>query len=48
MTAAETGHLVLSSLHTLGAANTIERIMDVFEPSSSIRLPSSFPWSFRL
>ena len=33
MTAAETGHLVLSSLHTLGAANTIERIMDVFEPS---------------
>ena len=33
MTAAETGHLVLSSLHTLGAANTISRIMDVFEPS---------------
>ena len=33
MTAAETGHLVLSSLHTLGAANTIGRIMDVFEPS---------------
>ena len=33
MTAAETGHLVLSSLHTLGAANTIERIRDVFEPS---------------
>ena len=33
MTAAETGHLVFSSLHTLGAANTIERIMDVFEPS---------------
>lgn len=33
MTAAETGHLVLSSLHTLGTANTIERILDVFEPS---------------
>lgn len=33
MTAAETGHLVLSSLHTIGAANTIGRIMDVFEPS---------------
>lgn len=32
MTAAETGHLVLSSLHTIGAANTIGRIMDVFEP----------------
>jgi twitching motility protein PilT len=33
MTAAETGHLVLSSLHTIGAANTIERIIDVFEPN---------------
>lgn len=33
MTAAETGHLVLSSLHTIGAANTIGRIMDVFEPN---------------
>jgi twitching motility protein PilT len=30
MTAAETGHLVLSSLHTIGAANTIDRIVDVF------------------
>ena len=30
MTAAETGHLVLSTLHTLGAANTIDRIIDVF------------------
>lgn len=33
MTAAETGHLILSSLHTTGAANTIGRIVDVFEPS---------------
>lgn len=33
MTAAETGHLILSSLHTTGAANTISRIMDVFEPN---------------
>ncbi len=30
MTAAETGHLIFSTLHTLGAANTIERIIDVF------------------
>lgn len=30
MTAAETGHLLLSTLHTIGAANTINRIMDVF------------------
>jgi len=33
LTAAETGHLVLSSLHTIGAAKTIDRIIDVF-PSS--------------
>lgn len=32
MTAAETGHLVLSTLHTIGAANTINRIVDVFPP----------------
>lgn len=33
MTAAETGHLVISTLHTVGAVNTIDRIVDVF-PSS--------------
>ncbi len=33
MTAAETGQLVLSSLHTIGAANTIDRIIDVFPPA---------------
>lgn len=32
ITAAETGHLVFSTLHTLGAANTIDRIIDVFPP----------------
>ena len=36
MTAAETGHLVISTLHTLGAANTIDRIIDVF-PSNQQR-----------
>lgn len=30
MTAAETGHLVLSTLHTMGAVSTIDRIIDVF------------------
>jgi twitching motility protein PilT len=30
MTAAETGHLVISTLHTIGAANTIDRIVDAF------------------
>ncbi len=33
MTAAETGHLVISTLHTVGAVNTIDRIIDVFPPS---------------
>jgi len=32
VTAAETGHLVLSTLHTIGAANTIDRVIDVFPP----------------
>ena len=44
MTAAETGHLVLSTLHTLGAANTIDRIIDVLPPQSrSGRLQYSSP-----
>lgn len=30
LTAAETGHLLLSTLHTLGASKTIDRIIDVF------------------
>ena len=33
MTAAETGHLIFSTLHTIGAANTIDRIIDVFPPN---------------
>lgn len=32
LTAAETGHLVLSTLHTTGAAKTIDRVIDVFPP----------------
>lgn len=30
ITAAETGHLLLSSMHTMGAANTVDRIIDTF------------------
>ena len=33
MTAAETGHLILSTLHTVGAANTIDRVIDAFPPN---------------
>jgi len=32
LTAAETGHLVMSTLHTLNAAETINRIISVFPP----------------
>lgn len=32
LTAAETGHLVLSTLHTSDAAHTIDRILDIFPP----------------
>jgi twitching motility protein PilT len=33
LTAAETGHLVFSTLHTIGAAKTMDRIIDVFPPN---------------
>jgi twitching motility protein PilT len=33
LTAAETGHLVLSTLHTMGAAKSIDRIVDAFPPN---------------
>ena len=33
ITAAETGHLVFATLHTKGAANTVDRIVDVFPAS---------------
>lgn len=32
LTAAETGHLVLTTLHTMGAAGAIDRFIDVFPP----------------
>jgi len=34
ITAAETGHLVMSTLHTTSAASTVDRIIDVFPPHS--------------
>ena len=32
LTAAETGHLVFSTLHTIGVVQTVDRIIDVFPP----------------
>lgn len=40
LTAAETGHLVFSTLHTVGAAKTIDRIIDVFPPSQQNQIKS--------
>lgn len=43
ITLAETGHLVLATLHTLNAAQTIDRIIDVFPPyqQPQVRLQTS-------
>ncbi|MGN8937809.1 type IV pilus twitching motility protein PilT [Bittarella sp. HCP28S3_D9] len=40
VTAAETGHLVLSTLHTTGAAQTIDRIVDVCPPQAQSQMRS--------
>ncbi len=40
LTAAETGHMVLGTLHTQGAAGTITRIIDVFPPSQQPQVRS--------
>lgn len=40
ITAAETGHLVFSTLHTIGAAATIDRIVDVFPPYQQSQIRS--------
>ncbi len=40
ITAAETGHLVFSTLHTVGAAPTIDRIIDVFPPYQQSQIRS--------
>lgn len=42
ITAAETGHLVLSSLHTIGAASTVDRIIDVFPPHQQQQIRVQF------
>lgn len=38
ITAAETGHLLLSSLHTVGAAKTIDRIVDAFPAAQQMQI----------
>ena len=38
MTAAETGHLLIATLHTRGAVNTIDRIIDSFPPAQQAQI----------
>lgn len=40
LTAAETGHLVCSTLHTLGAADTINRIIDMYPERQQMQVRS--------
>ena len=48
LSAAETGHLVLSTLHTINAGETINRILGMFEPDEQeqvrMRLADSLRW----
>ena len=48
LTAAETGHLVMGTLHTNGAPNTINRILDVFPPSQQNQARSQLSQSLRI
>ncbi|HVT43097.1 MAG TPA: PilT/PilU family type 4a pilus ATPase [Thermoanaerobaculia bacterium] len=47
MEAAETGHLVLSTLHTIDAAKTIDRIIGVFPKEQEPQIRTRFSQSFR-
>lgn len=42
MTAAETGHLVLGTLHTSGAAKTVNRVIDVFPSDQQQQIRTMF------
>jgi twitching motility protein PilT len=48
LSAAETGHLVLSTLHTINAGETINRILGMFEPEEQeqvrVRLSDTLRW----
>lgn len=48
LTAAETGHLVFGTLHTNGAANSINRIIDVFPSEQQAQVRSQLSQSLKL
>lgn len=47
ITAAETGHLVLATLHTSGAAKAIDRVIDGFPPNQQNQIRVQFSESLR-
>ena len=47
ITAAETGHLVIGTLHTGDAANTLNRLLDVFPPSQQAQIRAMTAGSLR-
>ena len=47
-TAAETGHLVFGTLHTSGAPNTINRIIDVFPPEQQAQIRAQISTSLKM
>jgi len=47
ITASETGHLVIGTLHTCDAANTLNRLLDVFPPSQQPQIRTMTAGSLR-
>ncbi len=47
LTAAETGHLVFSTLHTSGAPKTVDRVIDVFPPAQQEQIRAQFAESIQ-
>ncbi|MGH2927140.1 MAG: type IV pilus twitching motility protein PilT [Solirubrobacteraceae bacterium] len=47
LTAAETGHLVLSTLHTIDATETVTRIVDLFPPHQQQQVRTSLAGALR-
>lgn len=48
MTAMETGHLVLSTLHTTGSASTVDRIIDIFPPNQQQQVRAQLAYLLRM
>ena len=48
LTAAEAGHLVFGTLHTSGAPNTINRIIDVFPPEQQAQIRAQISTSLKM